>query len=155
MRLFIYSLLPLTLLLFSSVMRYILLLLTVVVITLRFAATFRIVRRLLLLVIITVYIGAIITLFVYVSAVAPNDYISKDPYTHLLVLLSTLVALIAFLAPSSNTNSREIPLLVSVSEEMFSGFGLLITGRLTLVLLLILLVSTYSSPSLSVFRSIA
>lgn len=72
----VYILLPLTLLLFSSVIRYILLLLLIVIITLGFVASFYSANTLLLLVVFTVYVGAIVTMFVYVRAMCPNDYTS-------------------------------------------------------------------------------
>lgn len=74
-----YAALPMTLLIFSSVISYILLLLLIVTATLVFISTYcGESNTLLLLVIITVYIGAMITLFVYVGAVSPNDYAQPD-----------------------------------------------------------------------------
>lgn len=148
----IYALLPLSLLLFSSVIRYILLLLVMVIGTLSFVSLFNSTNTLLMLVIMTVYVGAIITLFVYVSAVSPNDYVPlpQHPALRVLVFLMLSISLSLTMRDLSVSNyfaSR-------VSSDIFTGAGVYLRVFLTRVLLLILLVSTYRTPSLSIFRSV-
>jgi len=147
-----YLALPLLLLLFSSVISYVLLLLVIVIFVLRFASLYYSIRTLLRLVIITVYIGAMITLFVYVRAVSPNDYVHSDKHSSTVLTLLPLLALFSFITPDFITPCSSQ--VVGVSTEIFTGRGLYLTIFVTLILLLMLLVSTYSTPSLSIFRSL-
>lgn len=150
----IYAALPMALMMFSSVIRYVLLLLIMVTATLSFVSTYCRSNTLLLLVIMTVYIGAIITLFVYIRAVSPNDYIQSDSQVNNVLLLVSVFVVSLVLIPGISYVSLGPSLVVRVSSEIFSGHGVYLTGFLTLVLLLMLLVSTYSTPSISMFRAL-
>lgn len=144
---------PLVLLVFSSLISYILLLLFMVILILTSVNFFYSLRGLLVLVIVTVYVGAMITLFVYVRAVSPNDYSkpARLALPYLLILITLILGLVVqFLGDIPLVESR----LYYTSYEIFSGFGLVISIFLTGVLLIILLISTYRTPSLSTFRSL-
>lgn len=136
-------------------MRYVLLLLLIVLSTLRFVARFCSVNTLLPLVILTVYVGAIITLFVYVRAICPNDYVLQETYRRFVLIIGRLVSCSVFRFYAPYGIVTFVPVGVVASAEIFAGFGSYITVVLTLVLLIVLVVCTYITPATSTFRSIS